>query len=323
MMTAMNTLLQLMPEYHARVWGGDRLRAGDEPIGEAWIVYEHNRIAGGRLAGRTLADAAAEMGANLLGEAVVAQTGNRFPLLIKLLDCRDWLSVQVHPNDEQARQLEGPDQFGKTEAWHILEADEGARVIAGVKPGATPEAIAEAIRNGTILDWAQYHPVHAGDTVYMPAGTLHALGPGLLIYEVQQTSDITYRVFDWNRPATSGRALHIDKSLTVTNAAATGDIKHLPAALRTETQLVASPYFMLDLLMSESEPLAVDTRNESFHALTVIDGAANVVAGREQVTLRRFETVIVPAATGAYQLQPHGATRVLKAGVEPGATTTD
>ena len=124
--------------------------------------------------------------------------------------------------------LEGPGYFGKTEAWHVLDAAPGAQLIAGMRPGTTAAALAAAIRDGTILDCVQYQAVRAGDTVFMPARTIHALGPGLLIYEVQQTSDLTYRVFDWNRPATPGRALHIEKSLAVADPSAAAPARPAP-----------------------------------------------------------------------------------------------
>lgn len=310
------TLLQLLPQYHTRVWGGQRLHPAQPPIGEAWIIYEHNRIATGPFAGQTLAQVAEARGAALLGPGVVARTGRRFPLLIKLLDCADWLSIQVHPNDEQAAQLEGPGHFGKTEAWHILEAEAGARLIAGVRPGVSAEALAQAIRSGALLDVVAYHPVQAGDTVFMPAGTLHALGPGLLLYEVQQTSDLTYRVFDWDRPASAGRTLHLEQSIAVTNPAAQGQPQHLPPlAANDRRSLVTGRYFRLELLVAETEPLALDTRGESFHALTVIQGAAEVAAGAERLMLGRFESVIVPAESGAYRLEPRADCRVLNASV--------
>src|SRR5512141_2885426 len=136
----MNKLLQLIPEYRDYVWGGRRLRPG-ALTAEAWIVYEGDRVANGSLQGKTLAEAAQQLGADLLGQKAMTRTGTRFPLLVKILDCNDWLSVQVHPNDEQARQLEGPDQFGKTEAWHIVDAVGGAQLIAGVKEGSKAEAL--------------------------------------------------------------------------------------------------------------------------------------------------------------------------------------
>jgi len=254
----MNNLLQLTPEYRDYVWGGQRLRPG-QLTAEAWIVYEGDRIANGPLQGQTLTEAAQQLGADLLGQDVVRRTGTRFPLLIKILDCNNWLSVQVHPNDEQARQLEGLDQFGKTEAWHILDAADGAQLIAGVKDGTTAAALAAAIRNGTIIDHVQYHAAHTGESIFMPAGTLHALGPGFLVYEVQQTSNITYRIFDWNRPASAGRALHIEQSVAVTNPQGTG---HVQPALELQHDdqrlLVQCPYFTLDLLTAQLQPLMLD-----------------------------------------------------------------
>jgi mannose-6-phosphate isomerase len=309
----MPSLLQLLPLYDPRVWGGQRLKPSPEkPIGEAWVVYERDRITGGPLAGRTLAEVAEERGEALVGRQAFARTGRRFPLLIKLLDCAEWLSIQVHPNDEQAVHMEGEGQFGKTEAWYILEADEGARLIAGVRPGTTGDELAKAIRNGTIEAHAQYHSVHAGDTVFMPAGLMHALGPGLLLYEVQQTSDITYRVFDWNRPASAGRLLHVEQSVAVTDATLAGKAVPLsPLQAHDRRSLVRCPYFELSLLVSQEEPFQLDTQGESFHALTVIAGKAEVRCREEKVTLGRFESVVVSADAGAYSLNPLASCRVL------------
>ncbi len=312
----MNKLLQLIPEYRDYVWGGQRLRPGTLTA-EAWIVYEGDRIANGLLQGRTLAEAAQQLGADLLGHNVIRRTAERFPLLIKILDCQQWLSVQVHPNDEQARQMEGPDQFGKTEAWYILDAAEGAQLIAGVRAGTSPAALAQAIRTGAIIDLVKYHTAQAGDTIFMPAGTLHALGPGFLVYEVQQTSNLTYRIFDWNRPASAGRALHLEHSVAVTNAQSTGQIQ--PAGDRRADDrrtLVHCPYFTLELLAAQSQPLSLETRGQSFHAITVIEGQGAIVCGDERVTLNRFETVLVAAQAEAYQLHPIGSVRALKASVE-------
>lgn len=309
--------LRLAPDYRERVWGGQRLLPHDPPIGEAWIVYEQNRVVNGPAAGRRLAELAEQHGAALLGRRVVAQTGARFPLLIKLLDTADWLSIQVHPNDEQAVRLEGPGHFGKTEAWHILDAEPDAQVIYGLKPGVTPEQLAAAIRGGTLLDLVQRHVVRPGDTLFTRAGTLHALGPGLLLYEVQQTSDITYRVFDWNRPQTAGRELHIEQSLAVIDPQA-GDAPHHAPSLTdgAHAVLVQCPYFTLELARAEQQSITFDTQGESFHALTVIDGAARVVGDGWSERLGRFESLVVPAQAGAYRVMPEGACRLLKASVE-------
>ncbi|MCC7358491.1 MAG: class I mannose-6-phosphate isomerase [Anaerolineales bacterium] len=312
----MVNLLQVTAEYRARAWGGKRLgpaAGGGGPVGEAWLVYEHNRVPGGPYAGRTLAEVTATEPEALLGPAVAAAAGGRFPLLLKLLDCADWLSVQVHPTDAQAAQLAGPGHLGKTEAWHILEAAPGARLIAGVQPGADPAALPAAIRNGTVLDFVQYHPVHAGDTVYIPAGTLHALGPGLFLYEIQQTSDITYRIYDWNRPASQGRALHLEESVIAVNPALAGEAHPAPRLAEDDLQRVlATPFFALDVITAARAERVANTEGAAFHALTVIEGAAEVHSGGEAVTLNRYASVIVAAGAGAYTIQPLGACRLLR-----------
>lgn len=305
-------LLQLTPQYHERVWGGQRLRPANPPIGEAWLVYEGNTVASGPFASQTLAAVTAQQGEALLGKKAIAQTGLRFPLLIKLLDAADWLSVQVHPNDVQAIKLEGAGQMGKTEAWHLLQTEPAARLIAGVKANTPPAQLAEAIRNGGILDLVQFHDVVAGDTVFMPAGSIHAIGPGMLIYEVQQTSDITYRVFDWNRPATAGRKLHIEQSVAVSDPKGAGDLRHLPAMRPTDqAELVQCAYFGLDLISSQTATLQLNTQQHSFHAITVIEGCAAITCADENIILNRFDTVIVPASAGEYYLKPHLAFRAL------------
>jgi mannose-6-phosphate isomerase len=305
--------LQLIPEYRDYLWGGQRLRPG-QLTAEAWVVYAEDFVATGPLAGRTLAEVATQDPVGLLGERTVAHTGSRFPLLIKILDCAQWLSLQVHPDDETAERLEGPGYFGKTEAWHVLDAEPGARLIAGMRPETTAEALAAAIRNGTILDWVQYQDVSPGDTVFMPARTIHALGPGLLIYEVQQTSDLTYRVFDWNRPATPVRPLHIEKSLAVADPSASAPARPAPVlAAGEQAELAGCPYFPLELILGGERSIAGDTASQTFHALTVIEGAAEVVAREGALRLNRFDSAVIPAACGAYEIRPLGGCRVLEA----------
>lgn len=300
----MSHLMQLIPELHPRVWGGTRLKPdSDTPIGEAWVVYEHNVIQSGPHAGKKLSEVIETAGASLLGSKAWESTGKRFPLLIKLLDCSDWLSIQVHPNDQQAKELHGDDQFGKTEAWHVLEAAKGAQVIAGIKAGTTPEQLKEAILAAKVEPLSEYVPVHAGDTIFMPAGTMHALGPGLFIYEVQQTSDITYRVYDWDRPASAGRKLHLEESALVTRADLAGQVNPYPNLAKNDFKpVVESPYFLTEVLQASSAPLSLKTTGESFHVVTVIEGEADVQLNEETIHLGLFETVLVPADAGEYTL---------------------
>jgi len=305
--------ISLLPEYREYVWGGQRLRPGQKTA-EAWIIYEGDVIENGPWAGLTLGEAAGRYPAELLGRKPLACTGQRFPLLIKLLDCADWLSVQVHPNDELAVKLEGPGQFGKTEAWHFLEAEPKAEILGGLKPGTTPEALVQAIRGGGLLDVVQHLPIRSGDSIFIPAGMLHALGPGLLLYEIQQTSNITYRVFDWDRPASAGRPLHIEQSLAVTNPNLTGVVIPPQPLMEGERRpLIQCPYFTLELVGSTGQALVLDTAGESFHALTVTQGQASAAGDNWRVNLGPRETVLIPAAAGCYRVEPKGSFQALLA----------
>jgi mannose-6-phosphate isomerase len=308
--------LRLNPEYREYVWGGARLRPEIVPTAEAWVVYEKDLVASGPYVGCTLADLATEFGVDLLGRKAVSQTGTRFPVLVKILDCAQWLSLQVHPNDEQAVALEGLGMFGKTEAWQVLEAAPEAQLIAGMKPGVSAESLADSIRNGTVLDMVQMLEVRAGDTLFMSPGTIHALGPGLLIYEIQQTSDLTYRVYDWGRLLTETRKLHIDKALAVSRPDAVGAVQPAPVLADGETRVLSQcQYFNLELVFAREKMVSLNTLGESFHALTMIEGQAKIVVGQESQLLQRFETVLIPAACGAYRIEPVENCRVLKASV--------
>jgi mannose-6-phosphate isomerase len=308
--------IRLSPEYREYVWGGARLRPEIVPTAEAWVMYEGDLVASGPYAGRSLASLAAEFGEQLLGNRAVQNTGQRFPVLVKILDCAQWLSLQVHPDNVQAAALEGAGFFGKTEAWHILEAAPGAELIAGMKPGVSAAALAESIRNGTILETVQKLQVSAGETLFMSPGTIHALGPGLLIYEIQQTSDITYRVYDWGRPQTETRKLHIDKALAVSRPDAVGTALPAPTLQDGELRVLSQcQYFILEMIHARQNSVGLNTLGESFHALTVIEGQARIVVDGQETLLQRFETALVPAACGAYQLQPLESCRVLKAAV--------
>ncbi len=303
--------LLLTPRYYPRVWGGDLLApptADGTPIGEAWIADGESVVQQGPLAGQTVGGIMAAHPEALLGTGLDAQTG--FPLLIKLLDCHDWLSVQVHPNDAQAQEMVGPGERGKTEAWHILRATPDAELLAGVVPGTAPETLAAAIRHGKdTLELSVRRTVEAGDTIFIPAGTLHALGPGLLLYEVQQASDTTYRVYDWDRPASAGRRLHIEESVRVTDPHAQGDFRAGHDTLGLG-ELVACEYFTLRGVPGEQ---AQDTAGR-VHIVTTVEGTLTLEAGLESLELPQYATAIVPATTGLYHLNGEGRALVARPG---------
>lgn len=308
----------LSPQLKRRVWGGQRLAPGGDPVGEAWVVHEENLIAGPAWRGMTLGELSAQLGPDLLGTSVVERTGDRFPLLIKLLDAHDWLSVQVHPDDQLARELEGPTQYGKTEAWHILEAAPDAEIILDLADGVDVEAFHCAIEQGTVLDVIRRAPVQAGDTCFIPAGTVHALGPGLFLYEVQQVSDITYRVYDWDRPLSEGRALHLAqarRSVRPSNGAA--QCSPLPpASLSGERELVQCEYFRLERLDLQGEMIERETGGRSFHALTVVEGRVQVETSGGALELFTNASAVIPAAADWYRVTSNTPSVALVASVD-------
>lgn len=311
------TPFKLIPTYKDYVWGGKRLRPEAEVTAEAWVVYEENFILEGPYAGQSLAQAAEKEGPGLLGRRVYEQTGSRFPLLIKLLDCARWLSLQVHPNDEQAERLEGPDFFGKTEAWYVVEAEEGAQLISGFKEGVSQEEIKGAVGKAKILDLVVRREVNAGDSIFMAPGTIHALGPGLMIYEVQQTSDLTYRVYDWDRPMTGRRVLHIDQAIEVLNPEAKGGVQPGKVDFSNTCwhRLISCQYFALNLLQGTSGSLKVETSGDTFSALTLLDGQVRVNGDGWTASVTQYETLLIPAVWDQYVVEFEGQVRALEARV--------
>jgi mannose-6-phosphate isomerase len=310
------TPLRVAPLARERVWGGTRLMAPRTlPIGELWLAGPWIEVAVGPYAGRTLDDVARELGADFVGSAAPADpgTGPRFPLLAKLLDPAAWLSVQVHPDDAVARRLEGPGAVGKAEAWYVVDAEPGAELLVGLRPGVTLAAARAAItlpaeRRGTaVVDLLARLAVGRGDAITLPPGTLHAVGPGVLLYEIQQPSDLTYRVDDWGRPATDGRPLHLEQALASIGVDGPPEIRRSVPPGRV---LALPPHFALDLV---AEPAHLDPAGRTLHVVTALDGPAILAGPGWTERLAPRESLVVPATAGGYALEPEGATRVLVA----------
>lgn len=298
------TLFTLEPQYREKVWGGRRLRGEGAPVGEIWSAFDGSVTRGGHADGRTIGELVAGHGEELLGAKSVSRFGRRFPVLVKLLDCADWLSVQVHPDDEQAARMVGPGESGKTEAWHFLEVEDGAEIIAGVREGTTRRELEAAIREGRVGEVARRFEVRAGETLYIPAGTLHSLGPGLLLYEVQQASDTTYRVYDWDRPAGAGRELHVEEAAAVADPGKNPEPSTAQISPGVPAPLIRCPFFDLDALRLDGGAFDGDTDGLRFQVVTATAGSVSVRSGAEGVTLGAYETVLVAGAAGAYEVRP-------------------
>lgn len=326
-MSALNVPLRFHPVYQPYIWGGEKLRSQlgrtDTPEGivaESWEISAREDgmgvVAGGPFAGKTFLELVNAHPEDVLGPG----KGERFPLLIKVLDAAKTLSVQVHPNDETAVTYGGE---AKTECWYILQADEGAAVYCGLQEGVTPEAFRAGIEDGTVENLLTKLPVTAGDMVFVPGGRQHAIAAGCLLLEVQQNSNTTYRVYDWGRVGTDGkpRELHIDQALQVTNwdepiATLTPAVPQEPLAGMVREKLVESPYFLLESLVLDAEAVLPDTP-ESFQVLFSEKGTFSVSANGETVEVEEGSSVLIPAAAGEAALQ--GTAKIVR--VTDGART--
>ncbi len=310
--------LLLTPALHTKVWGGRKLETvmdkslpTDEPYGESWEMHDTARVANGALKGRTLSDVLTEYGQALIGPDNDPAQG--LPLLAKLIDAADWLSIQLHPNDEQARELEGEPR-GKTEAWYVVSAEPDSRLVIGLQSGITPEQVAQAIRENRLEDRVVYADVVAGDVLFVQAGTIHAIGAGLLIYEIQQSSDTTYRLYDWGRMGLDGkpRQLHIDKGIQVANLHSLPEIIHTGQDDAQIVDIVHSEYFttlLYQLNAENGERLNLDTSGKLFHILTSIEGTATITKDNVILQLKKGQSALIPASLGAYFLD--GPARIL------------
>lgn len=315
-------LLTFAPAYFERVWGGHALRdklgmpaPKQLRIGEAWLVSDHpvndSRVASGPHEDRTLHALLEYDEPALLGRLPRRTRGGRFPLMLKLLDCTEVLSVQVHPDDALSRDM-GEEDGGKTEMWYFLHADDGAEIICGISEGATESGFASAATRGELGEWLQRWPVSAGDSALVRAGTVHALGGGLLAAEIQQTSDVTYRLHDWNRMDQhgQGRELHIDKGLRCINwdnpfAGVATPLVRTHEHGRREV-LAACEFFAAERVEADGFAHAWETGGRSFRLLLGIEGMVEVQAGGDEAVLRPGDCLMVCGAEPGYITQGTG-----------------
>lgn len=290
-------ILKLKPAYKDYIWGGTRLKEeynkpfDGERLAECWELSCHpdgpSVIANGLFAGRTLREYISIQGKRVLGSN--CQIFQDFPILIKLIDAKDNLSIQVHPNNIDALEHEG--QYGKTEMWYVLEAGEGAFLYYGFQREISKAEFQQRIQNGTLLEVLNAVPVHKGDLFYIPAGTLHAIGKDMVIAEIQQSSNVTYRVFDYNRVGTDGvpRKLHVEQAIAVTHRTPPRTNYNFGG------HLARSAYFTVDRVQA---PYTCDCDDESFLSLLILDGAGSVQGGKEVVQCQKGDSLFVPANSG-------------------------
>src|ERR1700688_4944722 len=319
--------LLMLPGFDPRPWGSHDLspiypnRKFEEKIGEAWLTGDECKVANGPLSGQTLAQVSEKYQRELVGDA--ARDARRFPLLLKFLFPHEKLSVQVHPDDEQARKVGQP--WGKTECWYVAHAKPGSQIALGLKTRVTVAQLEEAIQEKRAEDLLNWLNVFTGDMIYVSGGTVHTLGPGSVIVETQQQSDTTYRLYDYGRP----RELHLKEGLAAVKLkVASGKVMRpapvqIPGSKNRQAPLVAAPYFVLDMFeMKDAQEL--NTRDESGKSsaqiLVAVEGCGVVKAGGgEGVTLSKGDAVVVPASVGKFSVRAQWTLEFLRARV-PGAT---
>lgn len=322
-MPRLDSPLQLSPIFKPKIWGRDDLGpiftrpkthdVADELIGEVWITDDDSRFMNGPIAGMTLAEASKELGPELHG---TNWSDRRFPILAKYIYTSDWLSVQVHPDDEEAGRHD-PGNRGKCEMWYIVSSGRKGAILLGVKPGVTPEKLRSSFEQGASRPHLKRFRPKAQEAVYVPPGAIHALGPGLVLFEVEQNSDLTYRLDDFGRLGLDGkpRPLHLDKGMAVARL-------DLPALRDLPVVRLREPYgsrrFVLASRLFALEELALVKRGtfrgsrERVEVLSVVGGEGRIETPAGWLGYHTGDTWLVPPATEQYRLVPREQTRIFK-----------
>ncbi|MGM0498409.1 MAG: type I phosphomannose isomerase catalytic subunit [Bacteroidota bacterium] len=319
------------PIYKEKIWGNQKLRTvlnkdipGDKKIGESWEISavqgDTSIVKNGYLAGNSLQELIEVYMADLVGEKIYETYGIEFPLLIKFIDATDVLSIQVHPDDELAKKRHKA--FGKTEMWYVVQADEGAELISGFNQEMDKETYLKHLNNNTLPEILNNEKVKAGDVFYLPSGRVHAIGAGILLAEIQQTSDITYRIFDWNRMGADGkpRELHTDLALDAIDYKYYGKYRTDYEAEKNESaNLVSCQYFTTNILEVDQEIEKDWITTDSFVIYMCLEGKAEFEYDEEdRVEIEAGETVLIPASIDHLKYIPRKYAKFLEVYIDTG-----
>ncbi len=309
--------LKFLPIFKDKIWGGQKIKTklglDFSPLpncGEVWVLSgvkgNESVVFNGFLEGNTLNELIEVFMYDLVGEENFEKFGEEFPILVKFIDANDWLSIQVHPDDILANKRKIG--RGKTEMWYILEADESAQLISGFNKTINPQTYLKHLKDGTLKDIMNFAPVHKGDVFFMPAGRVHALGPGIMLAEIQETSDTTYRIYDWDRSDDQGksRELHTEEALEAIDFNYHDDYKTLYNKQEDQTvNLVSCPHFTTNLVHLKKHTLKKDlSALDSFVAYICASGMAEMHYQGGKETLKQGEVILVPAMYEEISLVP-------------------
>ncbi len=313
-------ILKFTPILKEKIWGGNKLSAllskentiNSNFIGESWeisdIEGDYSIVSNGVLVGKTIQDLLVEYKEELVGVKNFKRFGAKFPLLIKFIDAKEDLSVQLHPGDELAKQKHN--SLGKTEMWYIMQADPQSNIIIGFNQEVTPDLYQKKVEEKTIKDILQYETVSGGETFFVYAGLIHAIGKGVLLAEIQQTSDVTYRVYDWDRQDANGnyRELHQKDALEAIDFDEETEYRVPYNARKNEiTDLVACPHFITNLIEVNSEIGVSHKELDSFVVYMCVEGNAVISSNNELVDIKLGETILVPASIPEIKIESRKA----------------
>lgn len=312
------------PILKTTIWGGDNILPlkGLDPtlskIGECWEVSgmpgSESVVEAGPDSGLTINELLDKYGAGLLGKRNYNRFDGKFPMLVKIIDTSDRLSVQVHPDDRTASELGLPN--GKNEMWYVLDSREGAEIANGFKHPVTKEDLDSLINNGDISDALERIEIRRGDVFYIPAGRVHAIGAGCTLVEVQQSSDTTFRIYDYDRTDKSGnpRELHKDLALRSINCDDCDNRRiEYSTTPNVPVNVIRSPFFSINILESNTEFIRDYSENDSFVVIVMVDGGASLHCGSQSAVIKKGHSVLIPASASGVTISPDGEARMLEA----------
>jgi mannose-6-phosphate isomerase len=308
-----------------KVWGGNALVtrynkkqknfSESSKVGESWelsgVSENQSIVSNGFLAGNNIEELIEVYMGDITGDSVYEKFGNEFPLLIKFIEAREDLSIQVHPGNELARKRHNA--YGKTEMWHILESENGSGIYTGFREGVTRDMYIEALENGSLASLLNFETVEPGDTYFTPSGRVHAIGPGTVLVEIQQTSDITYRIFDWNREGDEKRDLHTEMALDAIDFDASGKAKIRKETEINKTENLVDCEFFHTSILAFNKPLKQDYfQLDSFVLYICIEGGFLIRWDGSSEKVTKGETVLLPAMIREVTLEPIGEAKILE-----------
>lgn len=308
--------IQFTPILKERIWGGTKLKSvlnkniTSDITGESWelsgVKSDVSVVSNGEYKGKSLQELLDVFAPEILGEKVHEKFGHEFPLLFKFIDAREDLSIQVHPNDELAKKRHN--SFGKTEMWYVMDADFGSRIIVGFKHRSRREEYLFHLEQNTLVDILDTVQTKAGDVFFLETGTVHAIGAGVLLAEIQQTSDITYRLYDFDRKDANGnkRELHVELAVDAINYEVTDTQKSYADRENQSNTIVDCPYFTTNYLPLHSE-LEVQKDGESFTVFMCVDGHFSITVGEQIYEYSKGDTVLLPAALKQFTLNGYAS----------------